>query len=97
MLETIGKIKVWKIVLLVAVIFGTSTFLAGFDTVIQPNVSVELAVDQLNDSDEAATALRSYDRFQSHLPTIVWTGVSAFGLLLFWSDLSRLAQIGDSK
>lgn len=55
--------------------------------IVKPSIDASIAVDQLQDSETAALAMRGYDRFASSIPIVSWTMVGLFGLVLFYGRL----------
>lgn len=58
-----------------------------FDQVAHPSIADDIAVSQLENSEDSAMAIRSYDYFSKHVSLIVWTSVFLLGIGLFGRDL----------
>ena len=58
----------------------------------QPTLDASIAVQQLEDTEASALAMRSFSRFTSSLPLFSYGAVALFGLLLFWGNISRFAK-----
>ena len=90
------KLPIWKLLLFGLVVFTGLTALSVFDTTLHPTISADLAVNQLNDTEAGAIAMRAYDRFQSFLPAGVsiltaFIGLClVFGSALFFTDVIQL-------
>jgi hypothetical protein len=88
---------VWKLIVFVVAFCAGTAILSTFDAVAHPTIAASLAVDQLQDTESSAIAMRAYDRAQNFLPggiqgAILFLGAYLlFGTALFRADLARLA------
>jgi hypothetical protein len=57
------------------------------DVVLHPSVSADVAVNQLEDDEFGAAAMRSYDRFYNAVPVVSWGCVVLVGLAMFRSEI----------
>lgn len=83
------KFPMWKLFLLAALVLISTGVLATFDTTMHPTVAANLAVNQLENTESGAIAVRTYDRAQNFFPLVVLCTTAFFGLLLFRTDISR--------
>lgn len=84
------KFPMWKLFLLAALVLISTGVLATFDTTMHPTVAANLAVNQLENTESGAIAVRTYDRAQNVFPFIVPLATAFFGCLLFRADIVRL-------
>ena len=86
----------WKLYIFLALLFAGYGALSVFDSVVHPTIAANLAVNQLDDTEGSAIAMRTYDRAQNFFPfgiwgtTIFFGAYLVFGTALFRADLFRL-------
>lgn len=89
------KFPVWKVILFVSLFVFDYFMFETLHNAFHPTFASTLAVDQLNNSEASAIAIRVYEQLQNFLHPLSPFGAVfyiAFGLILFRSDLLRLRK-----
>ncbi len=74
------KTKAFLFIVVLLLVTGSVRY---FDAVVQPTVAPEMAVAQLDDSDSAGVAMRSYDALQRAIPATAVCVLITTGWRLF--------------
>jgi hypothetical protein len=94
--EPLYKLPLWKLFVFFGLLIAGYTLVSAFDAIAHPTIAANIAVNQLDDTESGAIAIRTYDRAQNFFPFGVW-GITifigaylVFGTALFRADLVRL-------
>lgn len=87
----------FRIFLFVLVVCAALSFTQVADLVINPYVSTKAAVNQMDDTEESAIAMRTTTGLMNAYPGLLWGGVALIGFALFAKPITQLLKEKEEK